>query len=109
MPESKVTLNLAISVGEVLLKSGGEIYRVQETVSRILEAYGIEDYHVFVITNGIFATVYEQREDAGSMVRYVPIGEVNLQRVAEINQLSREICEKKCSISEAFELSLIHI
>lgn len=103
MPESKVTLNLAISVGEVLLKSGGEIYRVQETVSRILEAYGIEDYHVFVITNGIFATVYEQREDAGSMVRYVPIGEVNLQRVAEINQLSREICEKKCSISEAFE------
>ena len=43
MPESKVTLNLAISVGEVLLKSGGEIYRVQETVSRILEDYGIED------------------------------------------------------------------
>lgn len=103
MPESKETLNLAISVGEVLLKNGGEIYRVQETVSRILEAYGIEDYHVFVITNGIFATVYEQREDAGSMVRYVPIGEVNLKRVAEINQLSREICEKKCSISEAFE------
>lgn len=103
MPESKMTLNLAISVGEVLLKNGGEIYRVQETVSRILEAYGIEDYHVFVITNGIFATVYEQREDAGSMVRYVPIGEVNLKRVAEINQLSREICEKKYSVTEAFE------
>ncbi len=103
MSESKEILNLAISVGEVLLKSGGEIYRVQETVTRILEAYGIRDYHVFVITNGIFATVNEQREDAGSMVRYVPIGEVNLKRVAEVNQLSREICEKKCSIMEAYE------
>lgn len=103
MPESKTVLNLAISVGEVLLKSGGEIYRVQETVSRILEAYGIKDYHVFVITNGIFATVYEQREDAGSMVRYVPIGEVNLKRVAEVNQLSREICEKNCTVAEAYE------
>ena len=92
MPKSKSALSLAISVGEALLKNGGEVYRVQETVSRILESYGIEDYHVFVITNGIFATVYEQREDAGSMVRYVPIGEVNLKRVAEINQLSREIC-----------------
>ena len=102
MPDSKAVLNLAISVGEVLLKNGGEIYRVQETVTRILEAYGIQDYHVFVITNGIFATVDEGQEDAGSMVRYVPIGEVNLKRVAEINQLSREICEKKCSLAEAF-------
>ncbi len=103
MPESKRILNLAISVGELLLKSGAEIYRVQETVSRILESYGIKDYHVFVITNGIFATVYEQREDAASMVRYVPIDDVNLERVAEINQLSREICDGRCSIVEAHE------
>ena len=103
MPESKRILNLAISVGELLLKSGAEIYRVQETVSRILESYGIKDYHVFVITNGIFATVYEQREDAASMVRYVPIDDVNLERVAEINQLTREICDGRFSIVEAHE------
>lgn len=102
MPESKTILNLAVSIGEVMLKSGGEIYRVQETVSRILEAYGIKDYNVFVITNGIFATVHEQQEDAGSMVRYVPIGEINLQKVAKVNQLSREICEGRCSIEEAY-------
>ncbi|MCI9137190.1 MAG: threonine/serine exporter family protein [Lachnospiraceae bacterium] len=103
MPASKTILNLAVSVGEILLQSGGEIYRVQETVSRILEAYGIQDYHVFVVTNGIFATVDEQQDDAGSMVRYVPIGEVNLEKVAKINQLSREICEKNCGAAEAYE------
>lgn len=103
MPESKKILNLAVSIGEEMLKSGGEIYRVQETVSRILEAYGIRDYNVVVVTNGIFATVCEQRKDAGSMVRNVPIGDVNLRRVAEMNQLSRKICSGGCGIGEAYK------
>ena len=101
--ESRRILNLAVSIGEVLLKSGGEIYRVQETVIRVLKAYGIEDYHVFVITNGIFATVHEQREDASSMVRYVTLGDTNLKKIALINQLSREICEGCWSLEEAYE------
>lgn len=101
--EGRKILDLAVSTGEVLLKSGGEIYRVQETVGRILEAYGIHDYHVFVVTTGIFATVHEQREDAGSMVRYVPLDSVNLRRIAQVNQISREICEKHCTIEQAFE------
>lgn len=101
--ESKRILNLAISTGEVLLKNGGEIYRVQETVGRILEAYGIEDYNVFVVTNGIFATVHEQEADASSMVRYVTIGDVNLQMIEDINQLSREICEGACDLEQAYE------
>lgn len=103
MKESKRILNLAISAGELLLKNGGEIYRVQETVARILEAYGIEDYNVFVITNGLFATVHEQEEDASSMIRYVPIGNVNLGRVAEVNQLSREISSGQWNLEEAYE------
>ncbi len=102
MPDSKEVLDLAVSIGETMLQSGGEIYRVQETVSHVLEAYGIQDYHVFVITNGIFATVHERREDAGSMVRYVPIGDVDLRKVAEINQLSREISQGSLSITQAY-------
>lgn len=101
MPESKNVLNLAVSMGEELLKNGGEIYRVQETVSRVMEAYGVVDYHVFVVTNGIFATVHEEREDAGSMVRYIPLGEINLEKIAGINQLSREICQGGLSLKEA--------
>lgn len=103
MEESQKIMKLAVSIGETLLKSGGEIYRVQETVGRILEAYGIDDYHVFVVSNGIFATIHEDREDRGSMVRYVPLGKVHLGRIAELNQLSREICNHECSLSEAYE------
>lgn len=100
---NKVILNLAVSMGEELLKNGGEIYRVQETVGRVMEAYGVQDYHVFVVTNGIFATVHEQDEDAGSMVRDVPLGDINLEKIAGINQLSREICQGSLSLSQAYE------
>lgn len=101
MPQSKEVLNLAVSMGEELLKNGGEIYRVQETVCRVMEAYDVWDYNVFVVTNGIFATVHEERADAGSMVRYIPLGDINLEKIASINQLSREICQGHCSLKEA--------
>lgn len=98
---NKEILDLAVSMGEELLKNGGEIYRVQETVGRVMEAYGVWDYNVFVVTNGIFATVHEKSEDAGSMVRNVPLGDINLEKIAKINQLSREICQGNCSLKEA--------
>lgn len=103
MEGNQKILKLAVSIGETLLKSGGEIYRVQETVGRILEAYNIEDYNVFVVSNGIFATIHEEREDRGSMVRYVPLGSVHLGKITALNQLSREICNYECSVEEAYE------
>lgn len=103
MEESQKILKLAVSIGETLLKSGGEIYRVQETIERVLEAYGIQDHHVFVVSNGIFATIHEERADRGSMVRNVPLGSVHLGRIAALNQLSREICSHNCSVEEAYE------
>lgn len=100
--ENLQVLKLAVSIGESLLQSGGEIYRVEETIGRVLTAYGIEDYHVFVVSNGIFATIHEDRQDRGSMVRHVPLGSLHLGRVTRLNQLSREICSYTHTVDEAF-------
>ena len=62
-----------------------------------------EEYNVFVVSNGIFATVHEDRPDRGSMVRYVPLGKVHLGKVTALNQLSREICAGKYTLEEACE------
>lgn len=99
---SQRILKLAVSIGELMLRSGGEIYRVQDTIELILRSYGIEDYHVFVVSNGIFVTIHEEREDRGSMVRNVPLGSVHLERITELNQLSREICEAHLPLDEAY-------
>ena len=103
MSKSQNVLNLAILAGELLLKNGAEIFRVQETVTRILETFEITDYNVYVISNGIFATINENKEDFYSSVRHVPLGGVNLGKIAMVNQISREICEESCSMEQAYE------
>ena len=50
-----VTRNFIFSGGDrdALLRNGAEVYRVEDTVMHILEAYEIEEYDVYVLSNGI--------------------------------------------------------
>lgn len=89
--DSRAVLDLAGLSGKILLQSGAEIYRVQETMLRIMRACGVEDGNVYVVANGIFATVHEGREDEGCLVRHVPLGSVHLGYIHEVNQISRAI------------------
>ncbi|MCR5271482.1 MAG: threonine/serine exporter family protein [Lachnospiraceae bacterium] len=101
-PTAKDVLTFAVEMGDLLLRNGGEIYRVEDTILHILEAYEMENYDVYVLSNGIFASANEDKEDACSIVRHVPLGSVNLDKIAQINALSREIAEKKPDIRYAW-------
>lgn len=103
MAVTKEILALAVEMGDLLLRNGAEVYRVEDTVMHILNAYEIHDYDVYVLSNGIFASANEDKEDACSMIRHVPLGATHLGRIAALNQLSREISSHECSLSEAWE------
>ena len=102
MAVTKEILALAVEIGDALLRNGAEVYRVEDTVMHILEAYEIENYDVYVLSNGIFASANEDREDACSMIRHIPLGTTHLGRIAALNQLSREICSHECSLIDAW-------
>ena len=101
MENSQRVMNLSVLAGVTLLKSGAEIFRVQDTMQRILDAFEVHNYNVYVISNGIFATINENQPDHYSVVRHVPLGSVNLEKIDEINQISREICDQKYTLEEA--------
>ncbi len=103
MSDSKEILTLAVEIGDTLLRNGGEIYRVEDTILHILDAFDIENCDVYVLSNGIFASANEDREDACSIVRHVPLGDVHLGKVAAVNQLSREICGHTCDVKDAWK------
>lgn len=103
MAVTKEILALAVEMGDALLRNGAEVYRVEDTVMHILEAYEIENYDVYVLSNGIFASANEDKDDACSMIRHVPLGTTHLGRIAALNQLSREICSHECSLLNAWE------
>ena len=102
MAVTKEILSLAVETGDALLRNGAEVYRVEDTVMHILEAYEIEEYDVYVLSNGIFASANENKDDACSMIRHIPLGQTHLGRIAALNQLSREICSHECSLKDAW-------
>ena len=69
MDNTKEILTLAVEIGDAMLRCGAEIYRVEDSVIRILEAFGLDDFDAYVLSNGIFASANESREDACSVVR----------------------------------------
>lgn len=102
--DSRAVLDLAGLSGKILLQSGAEIYRVQETMLRIMRACGVEDGNVYVVANGIFATVHEGQEDERSFVRHVPLGSVHLGYIHEVNRISRAIEAGTMTPEEALRL-----
>ncbi len=96
-------MELAILAGKILLSSGAEIFRVEETMMRICEYYGVHSANSFVLSNGIMATAGSPRENLFAKVMHIPVSGAHLDRVAAVNELSREIIAGKHTVEEAME------
>ena len=92
--ERRLVLDCAMQARSILLKNGAEIFRVEETVARICTHYGVESEKAFVLSNGIFLTAGSGDEPFYAKVQHIPVSGARLDRVAAVNQLSREIEEK---------------
>ncbi len=102
MTTTKEILTLTAEIGDAMLRNGAEIYRVEDSLVRILKAYNIENFDIYVLSNGIFASANEGHDDACSIVRHTPLGEVNLKKISALNQLTRDICCKHCDVKSAW-------
>ncbi len=94
-------LDVAVLAGKTLLSSGAEIFRVQETISRIIEHFGVTDYNVYVIANGIFVDMAERSAQQRVAIRHVPKWAIDMARIEKANQVARELCAGLCTLDEA--------
>ena len=97
-------LDLALMAGHILLENGAEIYRVEETIDRICGYYGVNSENAFVLSNGIFLTAGSARESFFAKVQHIPVSGTHLNKVAAVNQLSREIVEGRHTIQDAYRI-----
>ncbi|NLZ68410.1 MAG: threonine/serine exporter family protein [Spirochaetales bacterium] len=98
----KRILDLSMMVGRIMLENGAEIYRVEDTMKRISLHYGIVDENFFVLSNGIFTTGSDNRgKKLYAKVEHIPVHGAELNKVIELNQLSRDICKGKVTLEEA--------
>ena len=93
-------LAIALDVGAETLRVGGEIHRVEDTVTRICRAYGAEAVEVFAITSLITAEVRMPDGSYATRNRRVPVTYNHLARLEALNALSRTICKNPISAAE---------
>ena len=97
-------LQTSMEAGKIMLENGAEIFRVEDTMKRISRAFGVEEGNFFVLSNGIFTTGLDGKEDkCFAKVEQVPVHGADLLKVIEINQLSREICNGQYTLDETIE------
>lgn len=86
---SEKILNLCLRAGDVMLKSGAETSRVEETIDRIGRTYGATDVESFVMPTGIIISVRMNDQVVTGILRIHGIQTVNLHKVHVINDISR--------------------
>lgn len=83
----------------MLLESGAEISRVEDTLSRIGRAYGAKRVDAFVITSIISLSLeFSDIELLTETRRIYSSAGTDFYKLEELNELSRRICREKSSL-----------
>ncbi len=98
--DTTAVLDLAVELGYQLQVAGGEIYRVEESITRVLAAYGIQGGEVFAIPNCIIASLSDQGQ-ALTRIRRVGNHGTDIWRLEAMNALCRRLCRVPLPPAEA--------
>ena len=93
-------LDLATDLGYELAMSGAETSRVEESVSRVLQSYGIQS-EVFAIPNCLTVSIETPEGKPMTRMRRIGYHGNDLDRVERFSGLSRSICAQRPSPADA--------
>ncbi|MEG0803563.1 MAG: threonine/serine exporter family protein [Pygmaiobacter sp.] len=90
--EQSELLSVTTEVAYDLLHCGAEIYRVEESVLRIFEAYGIKGGSVFAIPSLLIVSIRQEEGLPLSNMRRIEESTTHLEKIRAYNDLCRHIC-----------------
>lgn len=93
-------LNIAMKIGYRLAMSGAETFRVEESINRMMRAYGVSA-EAFSIPNLLIINIETPDGQTMTRMRRIGIHGNDLDSVERYSNLSRRICEMKPAPEEA--------
>ncbi|MBP1971516.1 uncharacterized membrane protein YjjP (DUF1212 family) [Virgibacillus natechei] len=99
MTKDVSTAKVCLLAGKIMLKSGAETYRVEDTMNRIAAFYGLENAQSYATPTGVNFSV-----DFSAYTNFMRITtrSTDLHKIAEVNRVSRKITAGKLEVDEAF-------
>ncbi|MGL5977878.1 MAG: threonine/serine exporter family protein [Erysipelotrichaceae bacterium] len=90
MVKTYALLKTVCYAGQILLESGAETYRVEETMERIAHSFKVTNANSFVTTTGIMFS-FEYEGETFTKVLRIRNRNIDLHKIDLINDLSRNI------------------
>lgn len=103
MEQTYEIMEVCLLAGKIILQSGGETYRVEDTMMRIAAAYGIEKSHSYVTPTGIIFSAEGAEPTKTKLIR-ISERSTDLKKVSMVNSISRRISSGEVNIQEAMKL-----
>lgn len=97
-------MEVCLLAGKIMLQSGAEIYRIEDTMNRIARACAIPEAQSYVTPTGIFLTLQgsEQNQQQTKFLR-INNRQIDLNKIVGVNEISRKLSEREITLQQAKE------
>jgi len=103
--DKTLLLDTCLLAGRIMIEGGSEMYRVEDTMNRIVKNAGQSEPMIFTTVTGIIVGLKNQPYMQLSQVSQRSI---DMEKVAGVNQLSRQFAEGKITLNQ-MRKSLMHL
>ena len=93
---------ICMLAGKIMLESGAETYRVEDTMNRIAHSFGIEGPESYVTPTAIIFSI-EGDYPTKTRMKRITKRTTDLNKVTAVNSISRQISAGVLTIEEAYE------
>lgn len=93
-------MDFAVDLGEKVLVCGGELWRVEQILRQIFDAYGLLDTNIFMLPHTLIITTKDPNHE--TILRHRSVGGivVNMDELSQLNTLIRRVVETRPASGE---------
>lgn len=100
----EIALDCLLLAGKVMMESGAETYRVEDTMIRMAASQNMVDTHCFVMTSGI---MFSPSNDLPTRFVRIKSRRTDLERVSLVNSVSRKLVAGELNLKQAYDEMVI--
>ena len=94
----------AMLAGMIILSSGGETMRAEDTATRILLAGGVSDPEVIAYSTSMTISLVTPSGESFTVVKRIKHRTIHLNKITKANEISRDFCAGRIDVYEAYQL-----
>lgn len=101
--DEKLLVETVVLAGKIMLSSGAEVYRVEETMNYMLKKSSYQTAEPVVFATGLFVSLDDPDKDLITVARRIAGRGTNVNRVTLVNDISRRFCDGRITTKEAYD------